>query len=84
MFGKSSSEELREITVKYTAEVANLIQHFGGDVKSMYVMLREKYLFLILVFPGIKRATKASIALSKLTGISFRILSATTVEEFKG
>jgi uncharacterized protein with GYD domain len=82
IFGKSSSSELKEISIRYRAELVSLVVGFGGDVKSMYVMLREKYLVLILAFPEIKRAMKASVALSKLTGISFRILPAVPVDEF--
>lgn len=81
IFGKSSSKELKEISLKYRVEVVSLVKNFGGDVRSMYVMLREKYLVLILTFPGIKRAMKASLALSKLTGISFRIWPAIPVDE---
>ena len=84
VFGKSSSDELKEISLKYRAEVVTLVGNFGGDVKAMYIMLREKYLVLILAFPEIKRAMKAAIALSKLTGISFRILPAVPVDEFNG
>jgi hypothetical protein len=62
MFGKSSSDELREISLKYRAEVVSLVGNFEGDVKSMYIMLREKYLVLILAFPEIERAIKASIS----------------------
>jgi len=82
MFGKSSSNKLREISLKYRAEVVSLVGNFQGDVRSMYIMLREKYLVRILAFPEIKRAMKAAIALSKLTGISFRILPAVLVDEF--
>ena len=81
MLGKSSSKELKEIGLKYKAEVVSLVRNFGGDVKSIYVMLREKYLVLILTFPGMKKAMKASGALSKLTGISFEIRPAVPVEE---
>ena len=82
ILGKSSSEELKEISLKYRAEIVSLVENFGGDVKSMYVMLKEKYLIFVLAFPGIKRATKASIVLSKLTGISFWILPVVPVDEF--
>jgi len=82
IFGKSSSKELKEISLRYRAEVVSLVKSLGGDVSSMYVMLREKYLLFIFAFPGIKRAKEASIALSKLTGISFRILPAVPVDEF--
>jgi uncharacterized protein with GYD domain len=82
IFGKSSPKELKEISLKYREEVVSLVKNFGGDVRSMYVMLREKHLVLIFAFPGIKRAMKASIALSKLTGISFTISPAVPVDEF--
>jgi uncharacterized protein with GYD domain len=82
MFGKSSSEELKEISLKYRAEIVSLVKDCGGDVRSMYVMLREKYSVFIFAFPGIKRAMKASIALSRLTGISFTISPAVPVDEF--
>ncbi len=82
IFGKSSLKELKEISLKYKAEVVSLVENFEGDVKSMYVMLGQKYLVLISAFPGIKTARKASIALSKLTGISFGILPVVRVDEF--
>ena len=82
IFGKSSSQELKEISLKYRAEVVSLVNDFGGNVRSMYIMLRERYLVLIFTFPGIKTAMSASIALSKLTGISFTTLPAVPIDEF--
>jgi uncharacterized protein with GYD domain len=82
IFGKSSPKELKEISLKYKAEIVRLVKDFGGDVGSMYVMLREKYLILISAFPEIKTAEKASVTLSKFTGISFRTLPAIPVDEF--
>jgi len=82
ILGKSSSEELKEISLKYKGEFINVVNRFGGDVRFMYVMLREEYLVFIFAFPGLKKAMKASLALSKLTGISFRISPAVPVDEF--
>ena len=82
IFGKSSPQELKEISLKYRAEVVSLVNDFGGNVRSMYVMLRERYLVLIFAFPGVKTAMRASIALSKLTGISFITLPAVPIDEF--
>jgi len=50
--------------------------------ESMYVLLGEKDLVFIVNFPEIEQAIKASVALSKLTGISFTTLPAVSVEEF--
>lgn len=83
IFGKSSPKELKEISLKYKAEIVGLVKDFGGEIGSMYVVLREKYLILISAFPGIKTAKEASITLSKFTGISFRTLPAIVVGEFQ-
>ena len=82
IFAKSSPQELKEISLKYRAEVVSLVNSFGGNVRSMYVMLKERYLILTLSFPEIKTAIKASIALSKLTGISFTTSPAVFIEGF--
>ena len=82
MFGKYTSESIKGMSAKRTQEVVNLIKKFGGEVKGMYALLGEKDLVFILTFPGIEQAMKASVALSKLTGISFNTSPAVTVEEF--
>jgi uncharacterized protein with GYD domain len=82
MFGKYSSDASKEISSKRTEEAASLIKRFGGEVKSMYALLGEKDLVIILTFPGVEEAMKASVALSKLTGVSFTTSPAITVEEF--
>ena len=79
IFGKASSGELREISIKYRAQAVKLVESLGGDVKSIYMMLREKYLVIVFVFPGLREAMKASLALSKLTGISFQTCPAVLV-----
>lgn len=82
MFGKYSSEAIKGISSKRTEETVSLIRKFGGEVRSMYVLLGEKDLVFVLTFPGIEQAMKASVALSKLTGISFTTLPAVSVEDF--
>jgi len=82
MFGNYSSEAMKAISAKRTEEAVSLIKKFGGEVKAMYSMLGEKDLVFILTFPGIEQAMKASVALSKRTGISFTTSPAVTVEEF--
>jgi uncharacterized protein with GYD domain len=82
MFGRYSSEALKGMNSKRTEEARSLIKKFGGEVKAMYSLLGEKDLVIILTFPGIEEAMKASVALSKMTGISFTTSPAVTVEEF--
>lgn len=83
MFGKySSSETLKEISPRRTEKAVSLINKLGGEVQSMYALLGDKDLVLILTFPSIEKAIQASIALGKLTGISFTTMPAITAEEF--
>ncbi len=82
MFGKYSPEALKQISSKRTEDTVSLIKKFGGKVKAMYALLGEKDLVFILTFPEMEQAMKASVALSKLTGIAFTTFPAVTVEDF--
>ena len=70
------------MSAERTGKIVNQIKSFDGEVDSMYALMGEKDLVFIVNFPGIEQAMKASIALSKLTGISFATSQAVTVEEF--
>ncbi len=82
MFGKYSAEALKEMSAERTDRSVSLIKKFGGEVKSMYALLGEKDLVFIVNFPDTGQAIKASVALSKFTGISFTTSEAVTIEEF--
>ncbi len=82
MFGEYSVESLKRISGKRTKDAVNLVKKFGGEVKGMYALLGEKDLVFIVTLPGVKEAIKASVGLSKLTGISFTTSPAVTVDEF--
>ncbi len=82
MFGEYSVESLKRISGKRTKDAVNLIKKYGGEVKGMYALLGEKDLVFIVTLPGVKEAIKASVGLSKLTGISFTTSPAVTVDEF--
>lgn len=82
MFGKYSSEAVKEISAERTRKVISLVERFGGKVNSMYALLGEYDLVFIVDFPGTQEAMKASVGLTKLTGISFSTSPAVTVEHF--
>jgi len=82
IFGKYSSESMKEISKERTEKTVSLFKKFGGEVKSMYALLGEQDLVFIVDLPGIEQAMKASVALNKSTNISFKTSSAVTVEEF--
>ncbi len=82
MFGKYSSEALKEMSAERTDKAVNLIKKFGGEVNSMYALLGEQDLVLIVDFPGMEQVIKASVALTKMTGVSFTSSPAVPVEDF--
>ncbi len=82
MFGKYSPEALKEMSAERTDKAVSLIKKFGGEVNSMYALLGEQDLVLIADFPELEQAIKASVALTKMTGVSFTSSPAVPVEEF--
>lgn len=82
MFGKYSSEALKGMSAARTKKVTRVMKKFGGEVNSMYALLGKYDLLIIAKFPALEGAMQASVALNKLTGISFTTLPAVTVEEF--
>ena len=82
MFGKYSPQALEGMSAQRTDAAAELIKKFGGQVEAMYATLGANDLVFVLSFPGTEDAMKASVALSKMTGIAFSTAPAVTVAEF--
>lgn len=82
MFGKYSSGAIKEISAERTKDAADLIKRVGGKVNSIYALLGEHDLIIIAEFPKLHDAMKASLALTRATGIAFSTSPAITVEEF--
>jgi uncharacterized protein with GYD domain len=82
MFGKYTADSVKEISAERSTKATSLVEGYGGKVKAGYALLGEHDIVLILEFPGLEAAMKASVALNKLLGISFVTSPAVTVEEF--
>ncbi len=82
MFGRYSADAVKAMSPQRTQKATDVIKGFGGHVKSMYALLGAIDLVFVVMFPGTEEAIKASVALSKMTGISFTTAPAVTVEEF--
>ncbi len=82
MFGKYSSDAVKKISANRTKEGEKIIKKHGGEIQAMYALLGETDLLFVVTFKGFEHAMKASMALSKLTGISFTTSPAVTVTEF--
>ena len=82
MFGNYTSETIKEISVKRTEMSIDIIKELGGDVKGVYALLGEYDLLFCVNLPDVEAAMKASVALTRLTGISFNTCPAVKVEIF--
>ena len=82
MYGKYSQEAIEGISADRTKKALDVITKAGGKVNSMYALLGKYDVVLITDFPAVIDAMKASIALNKLTNISFTSFPAITIEEF--
>ncbi|MFH0918310.1 MAG: GYD domain-containing protein [Candidatus Omnitrophota bacterium] len=82
MYGKYSQEAVGGISADRTKRALDVIAMAGGKVNSMYALLGKYDIVLIVEFPGVAEVMKASIALNKLTNISFTSFPAIAMEEF--
>ena len=82
MFGRYSSEAVRQISAERTKKTEEFIKRIGGKINAIYALLGGYDLVMIMELPDNKAVMKASLGLTKLLGISFNSFPAVTVEEF--
>jgi len=82
MFGKYTSEGLKEMSPDRTKAAVKLVKQMGGKLQSMYATLGENDLVFVVNLPSTEDAIRASVALGRTTGIAFRTAPAVTVDEF--
>jgi uncharacterized protein with GYD domain len=82
MFGKYSAEAVAKISAGRTQAAVDEIKKMGGEVNAMHVLLGGYDLVICVKLASIEDAAKASVALTKLTGIAFTTCPAIEVEIF--
>ena len=82
MFGRYSSEAIKNISPERTVKARELISENGGKIISMYAVMGEHDLVFTIEFPNADKAMAASAALYKLTGIHFTTSPVVDVEQF--
>jgi uncharacterized protein with GYD domain len=82
MLGKYSPNGLKKISPERTSKAINLIKKLGGKISSMHALLGDFDLVFIVDFPGNIQAMEASLALFKLTDISFTTYPALEIKQF--
>ena len=82
MFGKYSSEGIKDISAARTDKAEDLVKEAGGKIKGGYALLGDVDLVLITDFKNNEQAMKASVGLSKLLGIGFNTAPAVEIKDF--
>ena len=82
MLGKYSSQALKSASAARTRKAEHVISRGQGKIKTMYALIGEYDLMLIVEVPSIESAIKISAGLTRLTGISFTSVPAISVNEF--
>ena len=82
MFGRYSSESMKNISPDRTKKARKVIEKYGGEIISMYAVMGEHDLVFTISFPDADKAMTASVALYKLTGIHFTTSPVVDVERF--
>lgn len=82
MFGKYTTEAMKGISPERTRKAVEVINANGGKVVSMYAVMGEHDLVFTLDFPDAEKAFATSVALNKMTGISFTTSPVVEVEKF--
>ncbi|HID76858.1 MAG TPA: GYD domain-containing protein [Planctomycetaceae bacterium] len=81
MFGKYSAESAEKISRERTQKVTQLIEELGGRVKAIYAVLGNYDVIMLVEMPNMTAAMQASMALKRLTGISYSTAAAVPVED---
>ena len=82
MLGKYSAEATKEIDAKRTEKAVGIIKKHGGKLIEALILLGDYDMAVCIELPGISEAVQVSVALNKLTGISFQTYPAITMTEF--
>ena len=82
MLGKYNQDAINGISSQRTKKAEQIIKDAKGKVNGMYVLMGVHDLLINVDFPEAKDAIKASIELTKLTGIGFATAPALSVDVF--
>jgi len=82
MHGRYSQEALKGISARRTEQSVGIIESYNGQVLSMYALMGQFDIILIVNLPGNREALEASIALTRLTGIDFVTSPAFVINRF--
>jgi uncharacterized protein with GYD domain len=82
LFGRYTAESIAKVSPERTKKAYEVVTRHGGKIESIFALLGEHDLVIQAELPGTEEAMKASVALTRATGISFSTHAALPVERF--
>ncbi len=82
LFGSYSRESIVGIDARRTKKAEEIIEGFGGKLRSVYALLGTPDLVFIVDLPGIQEAMQASVAITRSTGVMLTTAPAIPVADF--
>lgn len=82
MLGRYSVEAIKGISTARTQKAAEAVKKAGGKIQTIYGLLGSRDLLVIAELPDAEAALKASVALTRVTGIAFSTSPAFPIEQF--
>ncbi len=82
MRGKYSTDAIKQISSERSVKAYQIIQQCGGANLSVYATMGEADILVIVDFPDVGDAMKASVGLAQELGVSFATVPALRAEDF--
>ncbi len=82
MLGRYTAESVKGISADRTRQARAIYDMHGGTMQTMYGLLGGNDLMVIADLPDTAAAMKASMAMTKLTGVGFVTMPAVDIAEF--
>ncbi len=82
MLGRYTAESVKDISADRTRQARTIYDKHGGTMQTMYGLLGGTDLMVIADLPDTAAAMKASMAMTKLTGVGFVTMPAVDIAEF--
>lgn len=82
LLGRYSADAIKGISAQRTQKANDLAGQFGGSIKDVYALMGKNDLLIITQFPGAGAALQFSVAMSRMTGISFTTSEAIPAADF--
>jgi len=82
LFGSYTQDAMDGIDAGRTKKAEDVINGYGGKLRSVYALLGEYDIVMIADLPGVPEALQISIALTRDTGIAFSSCPAIAVADF--